>query len=153
VNMKSTPESRIRAKLPRGVKFNVLLTKGMPNLPFSYYHNEHYLVELKTPITMWKKVLCGYDSISPHKVIKLLIPAGALVVVHSTVAKCRTNFAITAGDCFDTFSSFDRNFDYPVDGYVKFKGRTRDFLNVSDDCGPGIHCFPTFRQAEKYYFL
>lgn len=94
------------------------------------------------------KPMIGWKMCSKNRIVKLKIPAGAIVFCIDGL-KCRTNKAKVL-DIFGgtlAYSMYDHEFSYEVGKSYEIK----DFnLMYNIECGAGIHFFKTRTEAEAY---
>lgn len=111
---------------------------------------DHFLVEVKHPIITFKKVI---DQNEDELTIQLLIPSGALIVLHQNSKKIRTNIAIVDQQMSHKHYSFYNSwFSYETGDVVTpdtydWKSFIFGFKTV---CRSGIHCFFEKQQADDY---
>lgn len=108
------------------------------------------VIAVKRPITVFKKVYTDFGG----KVIELIIPAGAIISIHNSNNKCRTNIAVLPAfkSRYDEhYSSHNFEFKYKSEGDVLMASSAKMILkNYGQICAPGIHFFFKITQARDY---
>ena len=112
---------------------------------------QHAVIRLLSPVTVWKWIRFDEDCASLYQsdrykrhTVPLLLPTGALVVLHKKEKKCRTNKAKYMGSK-PGHSAYRSNFKYIPGRVITEK---LDPPNVT--CGSGIHfCFN--ESTVRYY--